>query len=340
MELSVLEYHHMYVFLSAVSDFVAPQLEMLKLYHHESIEEFDSFGDYNMSKHLTLFGGSAPSLTRLVLSGVPVDWNQPWITSASNLTDLKLAFHLEFVCPSWVQFASILRGASALEKLSLCFSGPRDSPEWLIEPTPGSPADLDAPVQLLRVTKFTFAYHSQARAIGLLRKFYLPALKNLVLDFGHNGDYTELVHELAGPTTSLSLPFVEEQPRSLLSKLESLKIAGLPCRIKCILTLYGGLQDLTLLHLLLSYLTSFFLDILCTPCKLAGRGDVWLPRLATLYISGTFREQLRELVQKRRDAGVPLSSLYVKESCELEKEDVVWLKQNLKTFEYRGRRNW
>jgi len=337
MELSVSEYHHMYVFLSAVSDPstpTAPQLETLELYHHEEMEEFDSFGYHSMSKHFTLFGGSAPSLTRLVLWGVHVDWNQPWIASASNVTDLELAFHPEDVRPSWAQFASILRGASALEKLSLRLSGPSgDPPEWFIEPTPGSPADLNAPVQLPRVTDFILAFHSQARAIGLLRKFYLPALKNLVLDFD-DGDYTELVHELAGPATSLSLSSAQEQSRSLLSKLESLKIAGLPCRLECVHTLYGELQNLTSLNLSLSYLPPNFLDILCTPCRLAGRGDIWLPRLATLYVSGTFGEQLRELVQKRRDAGVPLSSLYVEESCEVDKKDMVWLKENLKTFEY------
>ena len=335
VEVSVSEYHHMYVFLNAVSDPsipAAPQLTSLELYHHEETEEFDSFGYPSMSKHLTLFGGSAPLLTRLVLWGVHVDWNQPWIASASKLTDLELAFHPEDVRPTWAQFASILRGASALEKISLRLSGPFGDPsEWLIESTPESPADLNAPLQLPRVTDFIFAFHSQARAIGLLHKLYLPTLKNLVLDFD-NGDYTEFVHELAKPATSLSLPSAKEQPRSLLSKLETLKIAGLPCQNDCVEVLYRELQNLTSLNISLSYLPEEFLSLLGSPGT--GRHEMWLPRLVTLYVSGTSSEVFREVVQKRKDAGVPLNSLYVDEECEVDEDDVEWLKENLATFEF------
>jgi hypothetical protein len=336
MKISVAEYYPIYVFLDIVSDpsiLAAPRLTTLELYHREESDEFDSFG---MSKHLTLFGGSAPLLTRLVLWGVPVDWNQPWIASASNLTDLELAFHPEDVRPSWAQFTSILRGASALEKLSLRMSGPSGNPpEWHIEPTPESPTDLNAPVQLPQVTDFRLAFHSEARAIGLLHKFYLPALKNLVLDFD-DGDYTEFVHELVGPATSLSLPWAREQPRSLLSNLESLKMTGLPCRPECVETLYGELQNLTSLNLSLSYLPEVFLRLLFPPCMATERYHIhiWLPRLVTLYVSGTSSDVLRDMVEMRKDAGVPLNSLYVEESCDVEDEDVEWLKENLKTFEF------
>ncbi|KAH0832320.1 hypothetical protein J3R83DRAFT_13332 [Lanmaoa asiatica] len=338
IEVSVSDYRHMYVFLSAVSDpsiSAAPQLTTLRLYHHEEKEEFDNFGRPSISKHFILFGGSAPCLTGIVLWGVHVDWDQPWIASASKLTDLELAYHSEDVRPSWAQFATILRGASSLEKLSLPMSGPSGGPQgWLIEPTPGSPRDLDTPVQLLKVTDFVLAFHSPLRAIGLLRKLYLPALKNLVIDFD-NGDYTEFVHELAGPATSISPPSAREPPRSLLSNLESLKIAGLPCRAECVETLYAELQNLTLLNISLSYLPQLFLDILCTTCMFPGRGDIWLPRLVTLEVSGTSGDALREVVRNRREAGVPLESLYVdKLSCALDKEDGEWLKENLKTFEF------
>ena len=54
----------------------------------------------------------------------------------------------------------------------------------------------------------------------------------------------------------------------------------------------------------------------------------------TLYVSGTSSDVLHEVVQRRMDAGVPLNSVYVEESCEVEDEDVEWLKENLKTFEF------
>ena len=46
-----------------------------------------------MSKDIILLSGSAPLLTRLVLWGVHVDWDQPWIASAPNLVDLEFDSH-------------------------------------------------------------------------------------------------------------------------------------------------------------------------------------------------------------------------------------------------------
>ena len=327
MEVSVLDYHHLYVFLSAVSNPSIPVAPLL------TALEFDSFGSIyrGMSKHLTLVAGSAPLLTRLVLCGVHVDWNQPWIASASNLIHLELAFHPEDVRPSWAQFASILRGASALEKLSLRRSGPSGDPhEWFIQPTPGSPAGLNTPLQLLHVTDFTLAFHSQARAIGLIHRFCLPALKSLVLEFDA-GNYTEFVHELAKPATSLSLPSAQGQPYSLLRNLESLKIAGLPCRTECVETFYGELQNLRSLTLSSDVPEEFMSLLGLVPC--IGRHEIWLPRLVTLCVSDASTTVLREIVRTRKDAGVPLSSLYVSEPYEVQDEDMVWLKENLKIFE-------
>ena len=324
VKVSVWEYRHMAEFLNAVSDPSIPaasQLTSLGLYYIER-DEYDSFG---VSKHPTLFGDSTPLLARLVLWGVHVDWNQPWITSASNLTGLELVFHAEDVRPSWAQFASILRGASALEKLSLRKSGPSGDPhEWFIKPTPGSPADLNAPVRLPHLTDLTLAFHSQARAIGLLHKFCLPALKHLVLEF-YNGNYTEFVHELAKPATSLSLPSAQEQPCSLLRNLKTLKIAGLPCLTECVETLYSELENLTSLSLSLWYLSDMFL-VLTRP------HNTWLPRLVTLYVSGTCSDAICEVVRKRKEAGVPLNSLYVEASCDMEDGVVEWLRENLETF--------
>ncbi|KAF8432691.1 hypothetical protein L210DRAFT_3650159 [Boletus edulis BED1] len=144
--------YHMYEFLSAVSGHsvpAAPQLTTLELYDYEDTDNRDTF------QHPTLFAGSAPLLTRIVLWRVHVDWDQPWVASASNLTDLALAYHAEDAHPSWAQFSTILRGASVLQKLSLCQSGPSgELPLWSIEPTPGDPADVNAPIQLVRVTDF------------------------------------------------------------------------------------------------------------------------------------------------------------------------------------------
>ncbi|KAG6379301.1 hypothetical protein JVT61DRAFT_11756 [Boletus reticuloceps] len=329
IKLYVSDYDYMKLFFSAVSDpciSTVPQLTTLGLYYRD---QSDGYGDLSMSKDPTLFASWTPLLTRVVLWGVHVDWDQPWIASASGLTDLELAYHPEDIRPSWARFATILRGAPTLKRLSLRQSGPSgDPPDWFIEPTPGSRTDPNAPLQLSRVTDFVLAFHSQKRAIGLLRKLYLPALKSLVLHFD-KGNYTDLVHELVGPATCL-YP-ARERPRSLLSRLESLIIAGLPCRTGCFKLLCSELQNLRSLHLSSWCLSILFMDILRAG---SGCGDIPLPQLVTLYVAGGSGSALRDVVQKRRDAGVPLTSLYVGYSCELRHEDVRWLRENMKTFRF------
>ncbi|KAF8133276.1 hypothetical protein EV363DRAFT_50732 [Boletus edulis] len=337
MMVLVSEYHYMYEFLSAVSDPSVPpasRLTTFEIDHLEHTRHLDSFPYPSMSKHLTLFGGLAPLLTKLTLTGGHVDWDQPWIASASNLTFLELAYHAEDVRPSWAQFATILRGARSLEGLDLCFSGPSGDPqEWLIEPTPGSSADLNAPIQLLRVTRFDLAYDSQTYAIGLLRKFYLPALKKLCLslhDGDYTGDYTEFAHELAGPATSL-FPN-EEQPHSLLSRLETLKLELFDCSTESIETLCGELQNLKSLELWSLTISQTFCKILCTPCTSTGRSDVWLPRLDELHVSYISVDVLRGVVQSRKEAGVPLRMLRAKNLYGLNNENEKWFKENAETF--------
>ncbi|KAG9315490.1 hypothetical protein JVU11DRAFT_3103 [Chiua virens] len=317
VRIDVSYYAHVYAFLVAVSDPAipaAPQLTSLELYHHEDSSErgeFSSFMHPKIGDHFVLFGGSAPRLTSVVLWGVHIDWDQPWIASSSTLKELQLAYHPDDVRPSWSQFASILRSASSLESLSL-------------------EIDLNSPIQLPKVTDLTLAFHSERRAIGLLHKLYLPALKELALNFDE-GDYTDFVDELAGQATSL--PTAQEQPRSLLNKIEKLKIAGLPCRPECARRLYSELQNLRLLNISMSFVPETFLYILSESRTPAGPNDIYLPRLVTLYVAGTSGDDIREVVEKRKELGVPLESLHMEQSCDLTKRDVKWLRENVTTFE-------
>ncbi|KAF8840611.1 hypothetical protein BDN67DRAFT_968302 [Paxillus ammoniavirescens] len=339
MEVQVLSYEHMYAFLEAVSDpFISPasQLETLQLYHHDEEEESSSFAKPKLSKHFTLFGGSAPCLKNLALWGVHIDWSQSWLASASNLVTLNLEYHTEDVRPSWNAFATILRGAPALEKLSLRSSGPSGDPaQWIIEPNPAHPGgDLNAPIQLLKLTDLELAFHSPTYASGLLRKLYIPALRSLALDF-EDGDYTEFVTRLAEPTATVGLLPANEQPRSLLSGIETLKISGLPCSDQSVLTLYGELNILDGLNLSMDYLSDVFLDLLCMPPRtFTGHNFIWLPRLKTLFVSGTSGNKIREVVQNRKDAGVPLKSIYVEENCDVDDDDVEWIRDNVDMFEF------
>ncbi|KAH7885048.1 hypothetical protein F5I97DRAFT_1928465 [Phlebopus sp. FC_14] len=312
----VASYDHMFTFLSAVSDPsvpAAPRLEALQLYHHEDSEEFVAFPRPSMSKHFVLFGGSAPRLKSIALWGVHVDWNQSWITSGSHLLDLELAYHTEDVRPLWTAFNKILRGAPNLETLSLCLSGPSGNPpQW---------SDRARCYLVL-------GFHSSSYTVGLLRKLYTPVLKSLTLDFDAE-DYTDLVTQLVGPATVPNL-FPHEQPRSLLSGLEHLKISGLPCGSSSVKILYGELKNLKALNLSLTYLDPAFLHLLSPP----PQGDILLPALKTLSATGAVGDAIRQLVQQRKEAGVPLKAVYLEESSEIEDEDIEWLKDNVEIFDF------
>ncbi|KAF8123284.1 hypothetical protein EV363DRAFT_1356762 [Boletus edulis] len=310
MKVTVSEYRHMYAFFCIVSDPAVPaasRLTTLELYDHGHPQIFDNSGLWD---HFTLFGGSAPLLTRIVLCG--------------------LTYHPDRVGPSWAQFTTILRNAPTLRKLNVRGSGPaHDRRASFMESSP--PADLNVPIQLVRVTDLVLAYTFSSRATWFIQRFIFPALENLVLHFGGDVDYTQVVQELARPAISSS---PTQELRSLLSGLENLKIAELSCRAECVQTLYGELQNLVSLDISMSYLDPLFLDILSTSCTLPGRSGIWLPRLTALYVSGTSGSALREVVSKRKEVGVLLGSLYVEEDCDMHDEDVAWLKDNVEMFEF------
>ena len=159
------------------------------------------------------------------------------------------------------------------------------------------------------------------------RKLHLPVLKSLVLNFD-KCDYTDFIRELARPAASTILTPEQERPHGSRGRLE-------PAGIRNIRTLYSELQNLTSFNLSLSWcLSRLFPDILRESCMLTGGGDSWLPRLETLYVSRASGYTLRDVVQRRKNARAPLSSLYEAESCEVNKEDVGWLRENRATVDF------
>lgn len=343
IEVAVACYKHMFVFLSAVSDpsiAGAPQLEALQLYHHEDAESLTAFAQPDLVQHFKLFGGVAPRLKSVALWGVHVDWCQEWLSCGSNLLDVELAYHTDDVRPSWTQFAAILSGAPKLETLSLCSSGPLGAPnDWNSAGRTGSHGgDYTGVIELHSLTHLVLAFHSPAYASGLLRRLAFPALKNLTLDLD-DGDFTDFAVQLAGPvmTTVPVTPKDGEKRRSLLSGLESLKISGLPCADRSVELMYAELDNLKALNLAMTYLSPAFLQLLYHPSSVPSKRDVCrlcLPSLTTLTTADVPGHEIRELVQKRKDAGVPLKAVYMEENDEVTDQDLKWLKENVEEFDF------
>jgi hypothetical protein len=240
--------------------------------------------------------------------------------------DLELAYQTEDVRPSWKQFVGILRGAPKLETLSLCSSGPLGTPhDWRSEE--GSGDSYSGVIELRSLTALVLAFHVPVYVSGLLRHLAFPALKSLTLDFD-DGDYTDVVAQLAGPATVLS---DGEKRRSLLNGLETLKISGLPCSDYSVELMYKELGNLKVLNLSMMYLTLPFLRLLY---PVPGIQGVHLPSLTTLSTADVPGDQILDLVRKRKEAGVPLKAVYMEEDDDITEEDVKLLKENLETFDF------
>ena len=62
--------------------------------------------------------------------------------------------------------------------------------------------------------------------------------------------------------------------------------------------------------------------------------DVWLPSLTTLSTADVPGDQMRELVWRRKEAGVPLKAVYMDENDDVMEEDMNWLQENLEIFDF------
>ncbi|KAF8432737.1 hypothetical protein L210DRAFT_1058385 [Boletus edulis BED1] len=241
-------YKDMGAFLHAVSRptvSAAFRLTTLQLYVEHSYEYRNNSSP---PEDFTLFSGSAPYLERLTLCEVSINWDQPWISSASNLT------HFEFKCNtdillSWAQFSTVLRGAPALRTLKLNVSGNTgDLSDWYIASHAGNVAsDPYHPIHLPNLTDFFVTLFSSSDPTGLFRKLHMPSLTSLALAIPHVDQ--DPVEYLAFPF--LAPPSPDNAPPNVLNKLKDLLITDslYSCQAMRVERLYSKLRNLRSLHI-------------------------------------------------------------------------------------------
>jgi hypothetical protein len=189
-------------------------------------------------------------------------------------------------------------------------------------------------MELWSLTDLSLNFDSPAYVSGLLRCLALPALKSLTLDFSE--DCTDVVAQVVDPAT-IAAPMVPKESRqSLLSGLETLELRRLLCSDRSVELMYAELGNLKELKLLMFYLTPAFLRLLDPTCSVSGQRNVWLPSLTTLEISGSVSgDQILQMVQRRKEAGVPLKVVSMGKNDGVTEEDILRLKENLESFERR-----
>jgi len=311
----------------------------------------------SIQKHFVLFDSSAPSLETISLSGADINWNKAWISSASNLTTLRIYIDWRESCPSWFEFATILHSSPNLKVLSFDLKVFLDDehgdlnvdPAW-VDPNLSSWSMERQynmiPIKLLKLRQLEISLPI-SMMVQLLRRCYIPALEKLKIccsHFNHTPEdldnlITQLVVPLVVTSTSLQAQplHTQEQPCSLLTSVQHLCITGFPhCGTQSINLLYSNLNQLTSLTLTLTGDTAFT-DLLFTP--MGQLCDVRLPQLKTLAISDPWLTYLDvrhicALAWHRKDIGVPLRALLLDggRMAWFPDECVSWCQENLESF--------
>ena len=297
------------------------------------------------------FGLSAPHLNTIRLIGVAVDWNQPWISSAPNLTTLDIRdYHdgMQGDFPSWSQFTTILCGAPRLKVLILenrHFSGISD---W-DDSNESMSGDHDQnPIKLLELRQLVINL-PPTMTTHFLRRCYIPDLCKLSL-CSLPKDLDALVTQLVAPLAAIDtcsgldlIPGTQAQPGNMFAGLDYLFLDKLYFRSGSLWSLYSSLNNLTSLVLYVFYPAGTgdpTLDLLLP----SATSCIMLPRLKTLSVY-PYKFPLDKaaamscaLARERHDMGVPLSTLILRSVSRWSevRQDPNWVwclePKNLETF--------
>ena len=320
LSVGVPEYRWMYLLLARLHQCPpAETLEVLELYVHDDIEEIWSYPPELITR-FTPFHGQAPYLRHCALWSVHLDWEAS-LGLLENLEFLDLGYHVDEVRPSYQTFEAILK-STRLQTLLLALSGPKGTEDdWKHAGC--------KPIRLLSVEELLLRFHPQQYVCSLLRFIDTPSLRSLSLDF-ESEDCTQLVQDLC------KAPF--GRSKTLLAGLENLKLSGLPCDrtvMKKMLNELSGLKQLTLNCL--GEGEKIFEEIFKATTGLIsssseGSKMLYCPALETIATTGITGEQMREFVEVRMKAGVPVQKVMMSRNDVVDSTSVKWLKKNVKEF--------
>jgi len=320
LSVSVYDYRWMYLLLARLHQCPpAETLEVLELYVHDNNEEEVSFHPSELTACFTPFHGRAPRLVYCIFWGVHLDWDAS-LGMLGNLKELELAYHVEEVRPSYQTLEAILK-STHLQVLLLSLSGPAGTEDdW-----------RHAGYNIIRLPSLEgliLRYHPLQYVCSLLHFFDTPNLRSLGLDFVDD-DYTKLAQDLC------KAPF--GRSKTLLAGLEHLKLSGLPCNAAAMEKMLDELSELKSLELnCRSQPVEIFEKIEATtkstPSLSVGSQKPYCPTLESLTTSGITGRRMREFIEARKKAGVPVQRVMMSEYDDIDDGSEKWLKKNTQEF--------
>ncbi|KAF5315274.1 hypothetical protein D9619_007196 [Psilocybe cf. subviscida] len=323
----------------------APLLEMFQIFHFEDCEDYDSFPGDDKTFYLP-FHGIAPMLKDAAFWGVHIDWDGAVDNLLSGLKELELSFHAKDVRPSYTTFAKMMNNSPDLQTLSLSLSGPalQDDVAFDAEIEDGGwgPDLLTIP----SLKEFSCAFHDTKYASALMRHLDMPNVTSLLLNFDEE-DYSSFVPTLLTP--------VKGRTESLMSHIDHLKIAGLPCDVASVEAIYSQLTKLVSLNIkVVGPEESVFFEKLIKPeagrptsgessssaagssgsSQLAALPSVFCPQLVNVTTNQVTGGMLRNLVEARKAAGVPLKRISMSHDDPVTREEEKWLRANVEELDF------
>ncbi|KAH9841547.1 uncharacterized protein C8Q71DRAFT_737579 [Rhodofomes roseus] len=172
--------------------------------------------------------------------------------------------------------------------------------------------------------------------VNFFECFAFPNLTRLTLCIVYQESPThgeEVVQDLLRPSPATG--------RSVLSGLQSLRIAGVCCNDRATVAgVYATLTNLQTLSLDFEtrgmVLSRGWYDVLTTQWESIANAneEPLLPQLQALKLIGLSGKDMRHLIEVRAATRRPVRQVYVYEENDLAQEDKSWIKHNVDTFEY------
>jgi hypothetical protein len=323
LNVMVYDYRWMYLLLARLHQCrPADNLEHLELIR---VGERNPVMDYSFRppRFITSFApfrGVMPRLRRYFLCGVHINWD----VCASALGNAKLARiadHNEEVQPSFQAFAKMVQPMK--NNLIIRTSGPKGTEdEWR--------ATGMTPTMAPSLRALTLWRMEPEQASSLLRFFYFPSLVSLTLSLGPD-DNSDLVRAISQESYGGS--------RSLLAGLEHLYVKSLACRDLLVIRMLDQLSKLKTLHLDCGGYANIIFDMLLEPKVNSAPSssglvqEVYCPLLESVGIINRTGEEMKQLVEARGRAGVPLRKASLLCRGQMDPAAEEWLEEHLEEFE-------
>ena len=311
--LSVNQIEPMKAILPSFASNPAPYLEKFEVFYFGDDGDDFKWTQSEGSIETLAFGGKAPQLKSLTISGIHPPWNRFTI---DGLLELGFDFHSSNISLSSRNFLDIISSSPLLERLTVMQGG--SNLRLQAEDSNGNPTKSLPTIQLPFLRDLVHTFTETDLACDIFRAISTPNLRSLTMEYIKN-DCAALLELMCGPP--------------LLSReLSHLRLVGLSS--------IGAGRMLAFLRTVAVHVTTFHINAVNCPTlkeipfllrwMALERREYLLPKLEELISEGLTPRNLREMVQSRPTDQRPRKITMRRRDCVIkDDENMKWLRSNI-----------